>query len=177
MRIALQSMEKLAEAMGVSLRTVANLSKKKGCPGKGPDGYDVEAWKVWHDKTRLNNNRLPLHGTQEAAKEGPNAGGPTLLELRSKTIPQLRAEEAALKIEERRLKIAKLNGENIPREVVVMVLGKFVSEMRTRLVAIKGQAPRLAMMTDVVKIEQLLDDNITAAMDGVSRLPWKPDNN
>lgn len=165
-------MEKLSEAMGVSLRTVANLSKKRGCPGKGPDGYDVEAWKVWHDKIRLNNNRLPLHGTQEPGNSGHSAGGPTLLELRSKTIPQLRAEEAALKIEERRLKIGKLNGELVPRDVAVATFSRFISDLRRRLLSLKAQAPRLAMMRDSVLIEAQLDKEITAALDDASKCPY-----
>lgn len=167
-------MEKLAEAMGISTRTVFLLAKKKGCPGKGPEGYDLEAWKAWHNRERIKMNRHPLHDVQEAANSGNSGGGPTLLELRTKTIPQLRAEEAALKIEERRLKIGRMNGELIPRETVEMVLGKFVAELRTRTLAVKAQAPRLAMISDVVEVERLLDRELTAAMDGVSRLPWKP---
>lgn len=169
-------MDKLADAMGISRPTVYALAKKKGCPGKGPEGYDLEAWKKWHDIIRIKANRFPIHGTQERGKTGPNAGDEAGSDLGAMTIQELRKKEAALKIAERQLKIAKLNGENIPKETVVLVLGKFVSELKTRLVAMKAQAPRLALMTDVVKIEQLLDDNITAAMDGVSRLPWKPDN-
>lgn len=167
------SKTELAREMGLALHTVVRLSQKKGCPGKGKEGYDVDAWKVWHDKTRVGSHRMPIHAPAGVSR-GPTTKSDAAIEARTKTLPELRAEEAALKIEERKLKIGKLNGELIPREVVVMVLGKFVSELRTRLMAIKAQAPRLAMMTDVVKIEQLLEENITGAMDGVSRLPYQP---
>ncbi len=169
-------MEKLAEALGVSRQTVVNLLKKKGCPGKTEQGYDVQAWKVWDDMQLIRMNRIPRHGTQQRGESGPNSEGQTPVDLRTRTMPQLRAEEAALKIEERRLKVGRLNGELIPRETVEMVLGKFVSELRTRLVGIKGQAPRLAMMSDVVEVERLLERELTSAMDGVSRLPYKPAN-
>lgn len=170
-------MDKLADAMGIARPTVYALAKKKGCPGKGPEGYDVEAWKKWHDIIRIKANRLPIHGTQERSKNGPNSEDGGGNDLGVLTIQELRKKEAALKIEERRLKIGRMNGELIPRETVEMVLGKFVAELRTRTLAVKAQAPRLAMMSDVVEVERLLDRELTAAMDGVSRLPWKPSNN
>jgi hypothetical protein len=169
MVIAFNSIEKLAEGLGVSPRSVATLLKRKGCPGKGPNGYDLEAWKVWHDRERAKSNRLPLHGTTT----GGTGGVSPHVEAKLSMIEE-KAREVRLKNEERQLKIGRLNGELIPRETVEMVLGKFVAELRSKHLAVKAQAPRLAMMTDAVEIERLLGDALISAMEGVSRLPWKP---
>jgi hypothetical protein len=143
--------------------------KRKGCPGKGPNGYDLEAWKVWHDRERAKSNRLPLHGTTTGGSGGVSPHVEAKL-----TMMEEKAREVRLKNEERQLKIGRLNGELIPRETVEMVLGKFAAELKTRIVAIKAQAPRLAMMTDVVEVEALLERELYAALDGLSRLPYSP---
>lgn len=157
----------LAEALGMSRAALSSLTKEPDSPKKGLDGFDVEEWKKWHDQRRVNRGRMPRHAPAAAVAAA-------MEEAKTKTIPVLRAEGLAIANEKNRLKVAEMQGRLIPKETVEMVLGKFVAELRSKHLAVKAQAPRLAMMTDAVEIERLLGDALTSAMEGVSRLPWKP---
>lgn len=164
------NMTQLANALGIDQSVLRHHFRKPNAPKKTDKGWDVVEVKRWHTEEIAKSGRLPAY---EPPGEGetPEADD-TVLRSPQSSLAALKLREAKAKAEERELKVARMRGEMIPKDVAARVGAKFVQDSRTQMLAIVAIAPELAIMTDVVAIETLLRREICAAMDCAARMPY-----
>jgi hypothetical protein len=90
--------EALAAHLDCDRKSIQRWMKREDCPGKTPDGYDVEAWREMVQKAGLGRKRT------------------------SKSEASLKCEKLALENERRRLINEKLRGEVLHQDEVCKVL-------------------------------------------------------
>lgn len=100
-QIFLTTQEALAAHLGVERKSISRWQKRKDCPGKAEQGFDVRAWEAFMERNRL--GRKP-----------------------SKSKADLDNEKIALGNERMRLINAKLRGELAGQDEVVKVLGEMM---------------------------------------------------
>jgi hypothetical protein len=100
--------EALAAHLGVDRKSIQRWTKKKDCPGRLKEGYDVDAWRAFVGKNNL--GRKP-----------------------NKSKADLECEKIALANERARLINAKLLGEVLHQDEVIRVLGELLAGLVTQL--------------------------------------------
>ena len=108
--------EALSEHLGVDRKSVQRWQKRKDCPGKTVDGYDVKAWKAFTTKAGLGRQK-----TRMKAKDS--------LEL----------EKASLENEKRRLMNEKLRGDSMHVDEVCKTLSEMMAGFVLSLRKIKHE--------------------------------------
>lgn len=94
--------EALAAHLGVDRKSIARWQKKKDCPGRAKEGYDVAAWRTFVERNNL--GRKPVKGKAE-----------------------LENEKIALGNERARLINEKLRGEVMHQDEVIKVISEMVA--------------------------------------------------
>lgn len=127
----------LAEELGVERKSISRWSRKKGCPGKGENGYNVRRWKQW----------IADEGLGRKSRRGKQ---------------RLEEEKLELGNEKLRIAVAKERGELLGIDEVCQVLSDmmsgFVLTLRQSVPTMAEEAVGVTPGEAVKRIRHRLDE-------------------
>lgn len=134
MAVYAKNQKQIADHFNVSRPAVSKWAKSPDFPAKGPDGYDLQQIRTW----RMTQQRVRITGSEpseSSAKEGQSLcpSVPSVV----KDVPPLeisRARKEAAQAEIEEVKLARLNRELIPMDIVEKEWSTLLLRIRQRLI-------------------------------------------
>ncbi len=171
----------IAAALDLSPAVICRLVKR-GMPTDCPASADQ--WRRQNVRARVRVERAAA-ASEPTAPAGfaapsssfiaPPPAPPSPARPHAETLPtecsyqEARRRDAVASAEIRELEVAELRGDLVRRATVVAALGRRVASLREALLQMPARlVPQLAATTDPIKMDQLLRDEVTRALEQVS---------
>lgn len=175
MSVYAKNQKQVADHFRVSRPAVSKWAKSPDFPEKGPDGYDLQAIRKW----RMTQQRVRITGdapSEALAKASPPLrpsvpSEPSVV----KDVPPLetsRARKEAAQAEIEEVKLARLNRELIPMDIVEQEWSKLLLRIRQRLIDLPSKTiSRYHERMKRSELEKALRDEIDDTLEDLATPP------